>query len=143
MIAVTRRYRFPAAHVLRSDRFSEADNERIYGKCANPNGHGHDYGLEITLAGPLSLETGAIVPLAQLDELVRERVLDRLSHRLLNEDPWFRAAVPTAENIARAVHRELSEALESDALEDGGTARVLRVRLRETRRNAFECGRER
>lgn len=138
MISVTRRYRFPAAHVLRSDRFSDADNERIYGKCANPSGHGHDYGLEITLTGPLDPESGAIVPLAQLDELVRERVLGRLSHKLLNEDPWFRDAVPTAENIAVAVHRELS-----NAFEDGTQARVLRVRLRETRRNAFECGRER
>lgn len=138
MIAVTRRYRFPAAHVLRSDRFSDADNERIYGKCANPGGHGHDYGLEVTLTGQLDPATGAIVPLAQLDELVRERILDRLSHKLLNEDSWFRDAVPTAENIALAVHRELS-----DALEDGSTARVLRVRLRETRRNVFECGRER
>lgn len=135
MIAVTRRYRFPAAHVLRSDRFSAAENERIYGKCANPAGHGHDYGLEVTLTGPLDPETGAIVPVAQLDALVRERVLDRLGHRLLNDDPWFREAVPTAENIALVVHRELS-----DALAGRSAARVLRVRLQETRRNAFECG---
>jgi len=137
VIAVTRRYRFPAAHVLRSDRFSEAENQRIYGKCANPGGHGHDYGLEVTVTGPLDPETGAIVPIAQLDALVRERIVDRLDHRLLNEDPWFQEAVPTAENIALAVRRELS-----DALAGRGTARVLRVRLQETRRNAFECGGE-
>lgn len=137
MIAVTRRYRFPAAHVLRSEAFSDAENRRIYGKCANPGGHGHDYGLEITLTGPLDPETGAIVPVAQLDALVRTRILDRLGHRLLNEDPWFRKSVPTAENIVLAVHRELS-----DALSDRSAARVLRVRLHETRRNIFECGRE-
>ena len=137
MIAVTRRYRFPAAHVLRSDRFSEAENQRIYGKCANPGGHGHDYGLEVTLTGPLDPETGSIVPISQLDALVRERILDRLDHRLLNEDPWFQEAVPTAENIALAVRRELS-----DVLAGRSTARVLRVRLQETRRNAFECGGE-
>jgi 6-pyruvoyltetrahydropterin/6-carboxytetrahydropterin synthase len=137
VIELTRRYRFPAAHVLRSERFSEAENRRIYGKCAHPNGHGHDYGLEVTVTGPLDPRTGAIVPVAQLDALVRERVLDRLGHRLLNDDPWFAAAVPTAENIALAVRRELGA-----ALSERGAARVARVRLEETRRNAFECGEE-
>lgn len=135
MIAITRRYRFPAAHVLRSAAFSEAENQRLYGKCANRNGHGHDYGLEITVTGPLDPRTGAVVPVEQLDALVRERILDRLGHRSLNEDPWFRTAVPTAENIALAVGRELS-----DALAGRSSARLLRVRLQETRRNAFECG---
>lgn len=137
MIALTRRYRFSAAHVLRSDRFSEAENQRIYGKCAHPGGHGHDYGLEVTVSGPLDPATGAIVPVAELDALVRERVLDRLDHRSLNEDPWFRDAVPTAENIALTVHRELGAALARR-----GAARVARVRLHETRRNTFECGEE-
>jgi len=137
VISVTRRYRFPAAHILRRDRFSAAENERIYGKCANPGGHGHDYGLEVTLTGPLEPDTGAILPVAQLDALVRERILDRLAHRLLNEDPWFQQEVPTAENIALAVRRELSEVLAGHS-----TARVLRVRLHETRRNTFECGSE-
>ncbi len=137
MISVTRRYRFPAAHVLRSDAFSEAENARLYGKCANPNGHGHDYGLEVTLAGPLDPCTAAIFPVEELDILVRERILARLGHRLLNEDPWFQEAVPTAENIALAVRRELSEALAGNS-----SARVLRVRLHETRRNTFECGSE-
>ncbi len=137
MIRVTRRYRFPAAHVLRSDRFSDAENLRLYGKCANPNGHGHDYGLEVTLSGPLDPLTGSILPIDRLDLLVRERILDRLGHRLLNDDPWFQDAVPTAENIVLAVQRELA-----DALEGTSTARVRSVRLHETRRNAFECGSE-
>lgn len=137
LIALTRRYRFPAAHVLRNERFSEAENRRIYGKCAHPSGHGHDYGLEVTVTGPLDPRTGAIVPVAELDALVRERVLDRLGHRLLNEDPWFAVAVPTAENIALAVRRELGA-----ALAERGAARLARIRLAETRRNAFECGEE-
>lgn len=137
MITLTRRYRFPAAHVLRSAAFSDAENVRIYGKCANPHGHGHDYGLEVTLTGPLDPCTAAIVPVEHLDAVVRERILDRLGHRLLNEDPWFRQAVPTAENIALAVRRELSEALAGST-----SARVLRVRLHETRRNTFACGSE-
>jgi len=134
VIELTRRYRFPAAHVLRSRELSDEENRRVYGKCANPAGHGHDYGLEVTVSGPVDPRTGSILPHERLDALVRERVLERLDHRLLNEDPWFEAAVPTAENIALAVRRELQAAVE------GSGARVVRVRLVETRRNAFECG---
>lgn len=135
MIAVTRRYRFPAAHVLRSDAFSDAENQRIYGKCANPAGHGHDYGLEVTVSGPIDARTGAVFPIERLDALVHERVLDRLSHRLLNDDAWFAVAVPTAENIAIAIERALREPVAAES-----TARVVRVRLLETRRNYFACG---
>ena len=135
MIAVTRRYRFPAAHVLRSAALPDAENARIYGKCANPAGHGHDYGLEVTLAGPVDPRTGTIIPVARLDEIVRRRVIDRLSHRLLNEDPWFASAVPTAENIALAIEGDLRA-----AVSEASTARVVRVRVLETRRNSFACG---
>lgn len=135
MIAVTRRYRFPAAHVLRSAALPDAENERIYGKCANPAGHGHDYGLEVTLAGPVDPRTGAIIPVARLDEIVRRGVIDRLSHRMLNEDPWFATAVPTAENIALAIEGDLRA-----AVSEASTARVVRVRVLETRRNSFACG---
>jgi 6-pyruvoyltetrahydropterin/6-carboxytetrahydropterin synthase len=135
VIELTRRYRFPAAHVLRSAALSDAENARVYGKCANPAGHGHDYGLEITLAGPLDPRSGCLYPLERLDAIVRARVLDRLSHRLLNDDPWFAHAVPTAEQIALAIEAELRT-----ALVDAPAARLVRVRLVETRRNAFACG---
>jgi 6-pyruvoyltetrahydropterin/6-carboxytetrahydropterin synthase len=135
VIALTRRYRFPAAHVLRSPALDDSENERVYGRCANPHGHGHDYGLEVTVTGPVEPRTGAIVPLERLDDLVRERVLDRLDHRLLNDDPWFTERVPTAENIVRAIRDELAKAVAG-----ASTARVVRVRLVETRRNRFECG---
>jgi len=135
VITLTRRYRFPAAHVLRSEALSDAENERIYGKCANPAGHGHDYGLEVSLSGPLDPRSGSIVAIDRLDEIVRARVLDRLSHRLLNEDPWFARNVPTAEQIALAIEAELRQALAPES-----PARVVRVRLVETRRNYFACG---
>ena len=135
MISVTHRYRFPAAHVLRSVAFSDAENERVYGKCANPAGHGHDYGLEVTLGGPIDAQSGSIFPAERIDALVRERVLDRLSHQLLNDDAWFQIAVPTAENIVIAIERELRLAVAAES-----RARVLRVRLLETRRNFFACG---
>jgi 6-pyruvoyltetrahydropterin/6-carboxytetrahydropterin synthase len=136
VIALTRSYRFPAAHVLASAALSDEDNRRIYGKCANPAGHGHDYGIEVSVAGALDPRTGAIFPIERLDAIVRERVIDRLSHRLLNGDPWFAATVPTAEQIALTLERELRDAVAAES----SAARVVRVRVVETRRNSFACG---
>jgi 6-pyruvoyltetrahydropterin/6-carboxytetrahydropterin synthase len=136
VIALTRRYRFPAAHVLRSPALSDADNVRVYGKCANAGGHGHDYGLEITVAGDVDPATGQIFARERLDALVGERVLGRFGHALLNGDPAFAERVPTAENIALAIQSELAPAI---AAERRG-AHLLRVRLEETRKNSFETG---
>jgi 6-pyruvoyltetrahydropterin/6-carboxytetrahydropterin synthase len=135
VITLTRRYGFPAAHILSHPEFGDAENQRIYGKCANPAGHGHNYGVEVTLTGPLDARTGAIFPIDRLDTIVRQRVLDRLSHTLLNDDVWFRAAVPTAENVVLTIERELRDAVAAES-----QARVVRVRLLETRRNYFSCG---
>jgi 6-pyruvoyltetrahydropterin/6-carboxytetrahydropterin synthase len=135
VIALTRRYRFPAAHVLRSPALSEEENAQVYGKCANPNGHGHNYGLEVSVTGPVDPASGRVADPARLDALVRDRVLRRFDHRLLNDDPLFAASVPTAENIARAIFRELAE-----PLAEASGARLLRVRVVETERNHFDCG---
>ncbi len=134
MIALTRRYHFPAAHVLSHPRLSADENERTYGKCANPAGHGHDYGLEITVTGAVDPETGRVIEREALDALVRERVLERFGHRMLNEDPAFGERVPTAENIALVIHDELAAPI----AETG--ARLVRVDLQETRRNRFAYG---
>ena len=136
MIALTRCYRFPAAHVLASPDFSAEENDRIYGKCANPAGHGHDYGLEVTVTGALDPRSGCIADRDALDALVRERVLARFGHRLLNDDPEFTGPgrVPTAENIAAVIHDALAPGIAALG------ARLLRVRLQETRRNAFVYG---
>jgi 6-pyruvoyltetrahydropterin/6-carboxytetrahydropterin synthase len=134
VISMTRRYRFPAAHVLRRGDFSEAENQRIYGKCANPNGHGHDYALEITVSGPVDAATGRVLEPQRLDAIVESALLRRFSHRLLNDDPLFAEQVPTAENIARAAH-----ALLQGPVAEGG-ARLRRVRVRETRNNTFDYG---
>jgi 6-pyruvoyltetrahydropterin/6-carboxytetrahydropterin synthase len=136
VIALTRRYRFPAAHVLAHRELSDADNLRIYGKCANPGGHGHDYGLEITVTGAIDSASGQVFDRDELDALVGERVLDRFGHSLLNEDPAFAVRVPTAENIALAAFAELAPAVA--AARPG--ARLVRVRLEETRKNTFETG---
>ncbi len=133
MISVTRRYWFPAAHVLRSRALSEEENVSLYGKCANPNGHGHNYGLEVSVAGERDPCTGWIVPPETLDAIVRSRVLDRFDHRLLNEDPLFHDLVPSAENIAIVVYRELAVPLAK-----AGGGRLVRVAVIETPRNRFD-----
>jgi 6-pyruvoyltetrahydropterin/6-carboxytetrahydropterin synthase len=135
VISLSRRYQFAAAHVLRQPALSDADNERIYGKCANANGHGHNYGLEVTVAGPVDPDTGRIIEPEHLDEIVRRRVLDRFDHRNLNQDPLFERLVPTAENIATVVHGELEGELSGP-----GGMRLLRVRIVETQRNHFDYG---
>lgn len=135
MITLTRRYEFPAAHLLRRPEWSDAENLRVFGKCANPNGHGHDYGVDVTVTGPVDPQTGRIVPPALLDAIFAERVAARFAHRTLNDDAAFRELVPTAENIARVIHDELAATI---AARSG--ARLVRVDVRETRRNSFAYG---
>jgi len=135
VISVSRRYQFVAAHLLRQPQLSDAENERIYGKCANPNGHGHNYGLEVTITGPVNPDTGRIIQTERLDEIVRHRVLERFDHAMLNHDPLFLRVVPTAENIAMAVHGQLESAF---AGQEG--ARLLHVRILEPGRNHFDYG---
>ena len=135
MIALTRRYEFPAAHLLRHPSFSEEENRRIYGKCANPNGHGHDYGVEVTVSGPIDAKTGRIVDPQLLDAIFEERIHSRFAGRTLNEDAAFDTRVPTAENIAAVIHDELAT-----AIADRSTAHVVCVRVRETRKNSFVYG---
>ena len=134
MLALTRRYHFPAAHVLSTDRLSPEENLRVFGKCANPAGHGHDYALEISVAGAVDPRSGTLLARELLDAIVGSRVLSRFAHRMLNDDPLFRERVPTAENLCAVVHEQLGGAI----AETG--ARLVRVRVEETRRNAFVLG---
>ena len=135
MIRLTRRYHFPAAHVLSHPSFSAERNWEIYGKCANPNSHGHNYRVEVTVAGPVDERSGRVIDPKRLDEIFRERILARFAYRLLNEDELFAQQVPTAENVAAVIYERLSGPLA--AL---GPARLRRVRVVETHRNSFSYG---
>ena len=127
---LTRRYRFAASHRLHTARLSEEANRRVYGKCANPHGHGHNYVLDVTLAGPVDAGTGMIANLADLDPFVEREVLDAFDHRNLNEEiAAFRDRVPTAENICIEIFNRLRAFPQ---------ARLERVRLEETGNNTFE-----
>lgn len=108
MILLTRRAEFSASHYYRVDAWTEEENRRVFGKCANRNGHGHNYTLEVTVAGEVDPVTGFVVDLKQLKDAMEREVLSAYDHRHLNlEAPEFRETVPTTENIAVAVWRRL------------------------------------
>ncbi|HUA18805.1 MAG TPA: 6-carboxytetrahydropterin synthase [Bryobacteraceae bacterium] len=137
MMRVTRRYRFSASHRLHSAQLSEEENRELYGKCSNPYGHGHDYILEVTAAGPLNAATGQVVHVPALDRLVAEQVLRDFDHKYMNVDLGeFAGLVPTSENIIRVIEKRL-ETHWPEAF-PGDWPRLETIRLRETKRNLFE-----
>lgn len=134
---LTRRYRFSASHRLHSHLLSQAENQRVYGKCNNPFGHGHDYLLEVRVRGPLDEVTGRIVDLGKLDGLVAEQVLSAFEHRDLNaEVEAFRDMPPTTENLAAVIRQRLRSRWAQTFAEDG--PQLDRIRIEETKRNSIE-----
>jgi 6-pyruvoyltetrahydropterin/6-carboxytetrahydropterin synthase len=130
IVHLSRHYTFSASHRLYTDHLSFEDNEAIFGKCANPNGHGHNYGLTITVKGEVDADTGFVMPLDALDAAVRTYVLDAYDHRFLNLDVEdYVDFVPTGENIAMQVWQRLEKPL---------AGLLTRVILDETRNNRFE-----
>ena len=137
MVYLTRRYRFSAAHRLHNDALSGEENARLYGKCNNPCGHGHNYTLEVTVAGPVDPATGMVYDLGALDRLVESRVVERFDHTHLNLDVEnFRHLVPTTENLCMEIFHLLRGGIEGS--EPGAPAWLKRVRLEETNSNYFE-----
>lgn len=126
--AVTRRVHFNAAHRLHNPKQSAEWNRETFGPCNNPNYHGHNYEMEVTVEGEIDPETGYVIDLAILKQVIDERLLSRLDHKNLNLDvDWFRERIPSAENIAVVCWEQLAPAVP--------TGRLLRVRLWETPRN--------
>ena len=129
-ISLTRRYHFAASHRLHSLALSMEENERIYGKCNSPYGHGHNYAVEVTISGPVDPDTGMIANLGDLDPFVQGEVIEAFDYKYLNEDvPEFQAMVPTTENVCREIYRRLTKF---------SAARIERVRIEETSKNSFE-----
>lgn len=130
---LTRRYIFAASHRLHSDELSEVENRDVFGKCNNPNGHGHNYAVEITVSGQVNAATGMICNLVDLDNCFRQEVMERFDHQNLNLRPEFEALVPTTENLAVAIYQILQQKFKAAHLE--------KVRIEETASNSFEyCG---
>jgi 6-pyruvoyltetrahydropterin/6-carboxytetrahydropterin synthase len=129
-VELGRRYRFSASHRLHTVHLSEEGNSRVFGKCSNPYGHGHNYVVEVSVSGDVDPATGMIVNLADLDAFVQRQVLDEFDHKSLNEDvPAFRDWVPTTENVCIEIFRRLKSFPK---------AKLERIRVEETGKNSFE-----
>ncbi len=138
MIELTRRYRFSASHRLHSAELSEAENARVFGKCNNPFGHGHNYVLSITVSGPIDADTGLIVETGELDEFVELHAIRPFAYRNLNQDvPQFRTVVPTTENLAVVIGGLLAEHWPG-RFDHRPELLLERIHLQETERNGFE-----
>ena len=125
IVYLTRKAEFSASHLYHNPAFSPEENRRIFGKCNNPNGHGHNYVLEVTVKGEIDATTGFVVDLKQLKDLMHQEVLDALDHRFLNKEiPEFSALIPTTENIAVVCWQRLAAKLRA--------AKLHRVRVYET-----------
>ncbi len=129
-IELGRRYRFSASHRLHNDALSDEENRRVYGKCNNPHGHGHNYVVEVRVSGIVDPAPGMIANLADLDGFVESEVIEPFDHKLLNEEvAAFRRDVPTTENLCKEIYRRLKHFPK---------AKLERVRVEETSNNAFE-----
>jgi 6-pyruvoyltetrahydropterin/6-carboxytetrahydropterin synthase len=129
-IHLTRRYRFAASHRLHSAQLDDEENKRVYGKCNNPHGHGHNYVVEVAVSGPVDPATGMIANLSDLDAFVDREVIEPFDHTYLNEQiPEFSERVPTTENICIEIFNRLREF---------PRAKLERVRVEETSLNSFE-----
>jgi 6-pyruvoyltetrahydropterin/6-carboxytetrahydropterin synthase len=129
-VELGRRYRFAASHRLHNPGLSEEENSRLYGKCNNPYGHGHNYVLEVLVSGAVDPATGMIANLAELDGFVDREILEPFDHKSLNEDvDAFRRTVPTTENLCIEIFRRLKPF---------SKAKLERVRIQETSNNSFE-----
>lgn len=130
---LTRRYWLAASHRLHCETLTDEQNRAVYGKCDNPHGHGHNYGVEITLGGQIDAATGMVCDLAELDSFVHREVVERFDHQNLNTLAEFGGTVPTSENLCEIIFHILKRGFAGAHLE--------RVKLEETSRNSFEyCG---
>jgi 6-pyruvoyltetrahydropterin/6-carboxytetrahydropterin synthase len=128
MVYLTRKIEFSASHLYHNPAFSAEENRRVFGKCNNPHGHGHNYTLEVTVAGEPDPVTGFVVDLKWLKDVMEREVLSAYDHRHLNlETPEFKNAIPTTENIAIAAWNRLEPAIDS-----AGGAKLTRIRIYET-----------
>ena len=127
---LTRRYKFAASHRLHSECLSGEENTKIFGKCNNPNGHGHNYQVYVSVRGPIDQQVGRVTDLGALDRIVTDTIVNRFDHRDLNLDPAFADRTTTGENVVRLIWELLAEKIPGGDLD--------KVGLVETRDNYFE-----
>ena len=133
MVYLTRRERFSAAHRLFNPELSDEENEQIYGPCANPNWHGHNYVLWVTIKGDVNPDTGYVVDLKLLSQIIREKVIEKLDHKNINTEVGFmRDQFVSTENLARGIWNELEQSIQELKVQ------LHAVKLQETENNAVE-----
>jgi len=125
MVYLTRKAEFSAAHYYHNPQWSPEENQRVFGKCANLNGHGHNYTLEVTVKGEPETKSGFVIDLKELKAIMQREVIEVMDHRLLNKEvPEFATAIPTTENLAIAIWNRLEGKLK--------VAKLHRIRVYET-----------
>jgi 6-pyruvoyltetrahydropterin/6-carboxytetrahydropterin synthase len=130
-VTITRRLRFNAAHRVHNPALSEEENQRLFGKCNNPNWHGHNYTLEVSVSGPVDPKTGYVMDLAAIRDVVTREVIDKVDHRNFNLDVEFmQGIIPTTENIVVEFWRVIDPLIRP--------ARLARLRLWETENHYVE-----
>lgn len=136
MVLVTRKTHFNAAHRLHNPSKSDEWNKKTFGKCNHPNWHGHNYVMEVTVAGEPNPETGFIIDLSDLKQIIEEKIVEPCDHKNLNLDvPFLEGILPSSENLVKAFYEELKEEVE-EASSEGGV--LYSVKLYETERNIAE-----
>jgi 6-pyruvoyltetrahydropterin/6-carboxytetrahydropterin synthase len=133
MIHITRRERFNAAHRLFRPDYSDERNLEIFGKCSNPNWHGHNYELFVTVAGNINPETGFLINLKDLSKIINEKIIDKLDHKNMNlEVDFMKDKLASTENLAKAIWEELQKPVEKLG------AKLYCIKLYETENNFVE-----
>ena len=131
MVYVTRRERFSAAHRVFKPELSDEENLKIYGQCSNPNWHGHNYILEVVVAGEVDPDTGYLLDLKLLKEIVHKNVIDKVDHKNLNlETDFLKGIIPSAENLTIAIWNQLVNKIPK--------GKLFSIKLYETENNYFE-----
>ncbi len=133
MFFLTRRERFSSAHRMFNPEWNDDENLRIFGKCSNPNWHGHDYVLYVTIKGNINKETGMVLNMNQLKEIIREKIIEKVDHRNLNlEVDFMKGLNATTENLVKAIWDELEEPVRTIGAE------LYCVKIEETENNSVE-----
>jgi 6-pyruvoyltetrahydropterin/6-carboxytetrahydropterin synthase len=133
MIYLTRREQFSAAHRMFRPDWSDEKNFEVFGKCSNPNWHGHNYVLKVTVKGEISDEQGFVMNLEKLKKIIRERIIEKIDHRNINLDVDFmKDKIPTTENLVMAIWDEMKPSIEKEGVS------LHCIRIEETENNSVE-----
>lgn len=131
MVYITRRETFSAAHRLFNPKFSDEQNRAVFGKCSNPYWHGHNYVLEVVIAGKPNPDTGFVMNISELKEIIKKNILDKVDHKNLNtETDFMKGIIPSTENLAIAIWKELLNKIPH--------GKLFSIKLSETENNFFE-----